>query len=57
MTWNSYKELWNTQDNFGFLENYCILAELWPKNWEKINGLQSISDKLRAGMTWNFGFL
>ena len=31
----SYKQLWNTQENFGFLKKYCILAELWAKNWEK----------------------
>ena len=30
----SYKELRNTQDSFGFLKKYCILAELWPKNWK-----------------------
>ena len=42
-----YRKLCNTQDNFGFVKKYCILAELWPKN-EK-NAFQVFLG--------NFGFL
>ena len=48
----SYKELWNTLDNYGFLKTYWIFGELWPKNWEKMHFNDSFIWKFRFSKTW-----